>query len=111
MLWKRKCVNPNDTDDICEKYTTTFQTTVIPLIIGLTLFFLLGIVLFVIVRKQRIKRKAEEAAQHKAIDDEMELEFAVSGHKHERSQGQVPPQYRVPDLENPVEGSGPPPKY
>lgn len=62
-------------------------------------------------RKQRIKRKAEEAAQHKAIDDEMELEFTVSGHKQQRSPGQVPPQYRAPDLENAMEPVGQPPKY
>ncbi|KIW12159.1 hypothetical protein PV08_09434 [Exophiala spinifera] len=111
MLWKRKCTNPNDVDDICEKYTSTFETTVIPVVISLTLFFLLGIVLFVIVRKQRRKRKAEEEAQHKAIDDEMELEFTVSEHKQQRSRGQVPPQYRVPDLESSMGPDGPPPKY
>jgi hypothetical protein len=38
MLLKReKCKNPSADVDICEKYVTTFQTTGIPLIIGLTL--------------------------------------------------------------------------
>ncbi len=35
-MWKRECKNPNSEDDVCEKYTSTFETTGIPLIIGLT---------------------------------------------------------------------------
>ncbi|KIV87017.1 hypothetical protein PV11_02590 [Exophiala sideris] len=106
QLWKRKCVNPNNEDDVCEKYTTVFQTTGIPLIIGLTLFAILAVIMFVIVRKNRRKRHAEEAAKHRDIDDGVELEFAVSQQKqgpygHEQRRGS--------DVEDPFQA--PPPKY
>jgi len=35
QVWKRKCENPNNEDDVCEKYESSFTTTGIPLIIGL----------------------------------------------------------------------------
>jgi len=114
MLWKRACKNPNDEVDICEKYVTTFQTTGIPLIIGLSLFAILLAIMFVIVRKNRRKRKAEEAEKHQNIEDDVELEFTVSTHKQQRYNGQgqqQQQQQRAPDVENAFEANGPPPKY
>ncbi|KAI1614941.1 hypothetical protein EDD36DRAFT_462465 [Exophiala viscosa] len=105
-LWKRKCVNPNSEDDECEKYTTVFQTTGIPLIIGLTLFAILAVIMFVIVRKNRRKRQAEEVAKHRDIDDGVELEFNVS----QRKQGPYGQEQRTgSDLEDHFHA--PPPKY
>ncbi|KAK7900255.1 hypothetical protein LTR67_004001 [Exophiala xenobiotica] len=119
MLLKReKCKNPSADVDICAKYVTTFQTTGIPLIIGLTLFAILLAIMFVIVRKNRKKRKAEEAEKHRNIDDDVELEFNVSTHKQQRYNGQGPQHQHqhsapdfAPDLENGFEANGPPPKY
>lgn len=35
-MWKRECKNANPDEDGCETYVTPFQTTGIPLIIGLS---------------------------------------------------------------------------
>ncbi|KIW99772.1 uncharacterized protein Z518_10700 [Rhinocladiella mackenziei CBS 650.93] len=104
VMWKREeCKNPDPSVDICEKYVTPFQTTGIPIIIGLSLFLVLSIVLFVIVRRNRKRQHAQEAEKHRQIDDDIELEFTAPpesrGHKEQR---------RSPDIENPFE---PPPKY
>ncbi|EXJ93749.1 hypothetical protein A1O1_02142 [Capronia coronata CBS 617.96] len=73
-LWKREeCKNTDPSLDLCEKYTSTFQTAGIPCIIGLCLFFLLTIILFVIVRKRRRQQHAAEEAKHREIDDGVEL--------------------------------------
>ena len=67
--------------------------------------------MFVIVRKNRRKRKAEEAEKHRNIEDDVELEFNVSTNKQQRYHGQGPQQQRAPDVENAFEANGPPPKY
>ena len=73
-----------------------------------SLFAILATIMFVIVRKNRRKRHAEEAAKHRDIDDGVELEFAVSRQKqgpygHEQQTGSGP------DLEDRFQA--PPPKY
>jgi len=115
-MWKRACKNPNDTDDVCEKYTSTFETTGIPVIIGLSLFAILGVIMFVIVRKKRQRSHALEAERHKDIDDGVELDFAAASHKRGypgpplQQQLHQPQQYQQPAVEDDPYGV-PPPKY
>jgi len=105
QLWKRKCVNPNSTDDVCETYVTPFQTTGIPVIIGLCLFAILTVVIFFVVRKNRKRVNAKEAAKDREIDDDVELEFTVPPNNKQGYNEQRPGS----DLGNPFEA--PPPKY
>ena len=71
-----------------------------------SLFAILLAIMFVIVRKNRRKRHAEEAAKHRDIDDGVEMDFAVSQHK----QGPYGQEQRSgSDLED--QFHAPPPKY
>ncbi|KAH0847206.1 hypothetical protein AYO21_02595 [Fonsecaea monophora] len=70
-LFKRdKCVNPNPDVDVCEKYVSPFLTTGVPLIIGLCLFAILGVILFIVVRRKRRLQHAQEAEKNREIDDD-----------------------------------------
>lgn len=69
-----------------------------------SLFFILSIILFVIVRRNRRKQHAQEAEKHREIDDEIELEFTAPPMAHQAYRHQR----QAPDVENPFE---PPPKY
>jgi len=104
QLWKRKCVNPNSTDDVCETYVTPFQTTGIPVIIGLSLFAILTVILFFVVRRNRKRTQAREAAKDREIDDDVELDFTVPQNKHGYNE-----QHHASVLGNPFEA--PPPNY
>jgi len=97
-LHKRaKCINNAEVDG-CEKYTSQFLTTGVPLIIGLSLFFILGIVLFVIVRRKRRRTAAEEAQKNREIDDDNgDVEMVITGprnpeqaYKHWEARGVSP---------------------
>ncbi|KAL2437185.1 hypothetical protein ABEF95_016723 [Exophiala dermatitidis] len=111
FMWKReeKCHNTDPSLDLCEGYVSKWQTTGIPLIIGLSLFLLLSIVLFIIVRKRRKIQHAAEERKHREIDDEVELEYTMPNDQQAYKQQQ---QHQGDDLEY---GLGiqqqPPPKY
>ncbi|ETI20644.1 hypothetical protein G647_06986 [Cladophialophora carrionii CBS 160.54] len=106
-LYKRDdCVN-NDEVDTCERYTSKFLTTGVPLIIGLCLFLVLGIVLFVIVRRKRQQSHAQEAEKNRHIDDDIgDVELVITGprnpdatYKHWEARGSSPGL----ELDNPFE--------
>ncbi|OAP65055.1 hypothetical protein AYL99_01027 [Fonsecaea erecta] len=81
-----KCVNPNPNDDVCEKYTSQFLTTGVPLLISLCLFIILAIVLFIIVRRKRRQRHAQEAQKNREIDDDNgDLELVVNTYPRDQA--------------------------
>ncbi|KIW94310.1 uncharacterized protein Z519_05626 [Cladophialophora bantiana CBS 173.52] len=87
LLKRDKCVNPNPDVDVCEKYTSQFLTTGVPLIISLCLFIILAIVLFIIVRRKRRQRHAQEAEKNRQIDDDSnDLELVVNSTSYPRDQ-------------------------
>ncbi|OQV04484.1 hypothetical protein CLAIMM_09355 [Cladophialophora immunda] len=86
LLRRDKCVNPNPNDDVCEKYTSQFLTTGVPLLISLCLFIILAIVLFVIVRRKRRQRHAQEAEKNREIDDDTgDLELVVNTYPRDQA--------------------------
>ncbi|KIY01967.1 uncharacterized protein Z520_02105 [Fonsecaea multimorphosa CBS 102226] len=86
LFRRSKCVNPNPNDDVCEKYTSVFLTTGVPLLISLCLFIILAIVLFIIVRRKRRQRHAQEAEKNREIDDDNgDVELVVNTYPRDQA--------------------------
>ncbi|KEF52776.1 uncharacterized protein A1O9_11193 [Exophiala aquamarina CBS 119918] len=103
LLKRAECKNNDPAFDACETYVSDFTKTGIPLIIGLSLLFLAGTVMFFIVRRQRRRQRAAELAKEREIDDNMELTWVPIPKSNENSNWQAPLNYEDP--------SKPPPSY
>jgi len=68
-----------------------------------SLFLIMGVILFFIVRKNRRKQHAKEAEKHGQIDDGVELDFTAPSAKPGNQQHYPPPDFG--------DELGPPPKY